>query len=75
MIEFTEKEYTMMMSAIIKCSILNRYVKAGLDVKLNPKNFGFVDLTLDEEEILISKLNDASQLAWLKENRKCVVKE
>jgi hypothetical protein len=70
MIDFTEKEYCIMMSAIIKCHLLNSYVKAGLDVRLNPKNFGFVEMTDDEETVLVSKLNDAAQLAWLKENRK-----
>lgn len=69
MIEFTETEYAIMMSAITKCHLLNRYVKAGLDVRLNPKNFGFVEMTDDEESALISKLNDAAQLAWLRENK------
>lgn len=70
MIEFSEKEYTTMMSAIAKCHLLNSYVKAGLDVRLNPKNFGFIEMTDDEEFMLISKLNDAAQIAWLKESRK-----
>jgi hypothetical protein len=70
MIEFTEHEYAIMMAAVTKCHLLNSYVKAGLDVRLNPKNFGFVEMTDDEEYALISKLNDAAQIAWLKENRK-----
>ena len=70
MINFTEREYVIMMSAIIKCHLLNSYVKAGLDVRLNPKNFGFIEMTDDEENALVSKLNDAAQIAWLKESRK-----
>jgi hypothetical protein len=70
MITFTEHEYAIMMSAIVKCHLLNSYVKAGVDVRLNPKNFGFAEMTDDEESALISKLHDASQIAWLKECRK-----
>lgn len=69
MIEFTENEYVTMMSAIAQCHSLNRYVKAGLDVRLNPKNFEFVEMTDDEVFALISKLYDAAQIAWLKANK------
>jgi hypothetical protein len=68
-INLTERDYTTLMSALIKVRLLNGWVQAGLDVKLTPKNFGFIEMTNEEEWELVQKLYANAQIAWLKESR------
>lgn len=67
--DLTEEDYEICIRAITKCQLLNSYVKSGLPYTVTDKNFGFADLTKDEETILIDKLRKASKLAWLKESK------
>ena len=67
--ELTERECSICMSALVKCCILEGYLNAGLPVTLTKKNFGFPEMTSDEEEALVQKLHDYAQIAWLKERR------
>jgi hypothetical protein len=66
-IELSETDYNICLQAVTKCHLLNGWVKAGLDVRLNAKTFGFAAMTDDEEFALITKLWKQSELAWLKE--------
>ncbi len=70
MTELSEDEYLILFQALQKCIILKRAVKAGLPVTLTDKNFGFAEMTLDEEEQLSDKLLDLSKVAWLQEQKK-----
>ena len=65
----TEIEYNICMLAVIKCHMLQGWINAGLPVNLTKKNFGFPDMSHDEEEILVQKLYENSQIAWLRENK------
>ena len=70
MTEFTERECMIMASAVIKCNLLKSYTEAGLPVTLTEKNFGFERMSDSDEESLLIKLNEISQIAWLNESRK-----
>ena len=66
--ELTEQEYEICLQAVVKCHLLRSYVKSGLHVTLTDKNFGFAEITDEEETVLINKLNNAAKIAWLKNN-------
>jgi hypothetical protein len=68
----SEDEYYICAMAIIKCHLLNKYVKAGLDVRLTPKNFRFHDMTDDEENKLVEKIYYNSELKWLQNQPKII---
>jgi hypothetical protein len=65
----SERECLILAKALIKCRILWRYVGADIPVNLNQKNFGFPEMTDDEEIDLIHKLYTLEQLAFLKETK------
>lgn len=68
-IALTEKDCSTLMLALVKVRILYNAAKAGLDVKITPKNFGFPEMTDEEEWELVQKLYANSQIEWLKETR------
>jgi hypothetical protein len=68
--DLTETDYNICMMAIGKCHLLQRAVKAGLPCNLTKDNFGFPEMTADEEYALITKLYRASELAWLRSQPK-----
>jgi hypothetical protein len=65
-INLSDTDYNICIMAVIKCNLLWRAVKAGLPVNLTDKCFGFVDLSDEEEDLLITKLYANSELAWLR---------
>lgn len=68
--ELTEIEYNICMMAVMKCHFLNTLVKSGLELTpLTKKNFGFAEMTDEEESALIDKLHKHSELAWLKKQK------
>jgi hypothetical protein len=67
--ELSEIDFNICMLAVMKCHLLHQVVEIGLPCSLNSKNFGFPELTDEEESVLIEKLYKASQLAWLKTQR------
>ena len=72
-LELTEVEYNICMMAVMKCNLLWRLVKADVQmVPLTKKNFGFPDLTEEEESQLIEKLYQNSELAWLRKQHRLV---
>jgi hypothetical protein len=70
MSELSEVEYNICMMAVLKCDLLWRVIKSGLPLSpLTEKNFGFPDMTNEEVSVLVEKLHQLSQIAWLKEQR------
>lgn len=70
-ITLSELDYNICMMAVMKCHLLNTYVKAGVQMcPLTTKNFGFAEMTDEEESLLVEKLFRNSELAWLREQRK-----
>jgi len=67
--ELSEIDFNICMLAVMKCQLLHHIVETGLPCSLTSKNFGFPELTDEEESILIEKLYQGSQLAWLKTQR------
>lgn len=69
-LELTSKEWGSLLLAFPKIMLIHGWVKAGLPVQLNSKNFGFPDdISLDEEAALVEKLFAHQQIAWLRETR------
>jgi hypothetical protein len=67
--ELSDTDYNICMMAVMKCNLLHRAVKAGLPCTLTLKNFGFPEITDEEELELVEKLYQASELAWLRSQR------
>jgi hypothetical protein len=68
--ELSETDYNICMMAVMKCHLLNTYVKSGIQMNpLTEKNFGFAEMTDEEESALINKLHKASELSWLRSQR------
>jgi hypothetical protein len=67
--ELSDTDYNICMMAIMKCQLIHRAVKVGLPCTLTSKNFGFPDMTDEEELELVDKLHEASELAWLRAQR------
>jgi hypothetical protein len=68
--ELSKTDYNICIMAVRKCHLLWKAVKAGLPlVPLTERNFGFVDMSDEEEHELFMKLYNNAQIAWLKEQR------
>lgn len=67
--ELTQLDYGACILAITKCQLIWRAVKAGLPVTITKDNFGFCDITDEEESQLIIKLSNNRDIAWLREQR------
>lgn len=67
--ELTEDDYIICMKAVTKCQLLRSYTKSGLKYTVTSDNFGFTDMTDEQELELIEKLELASRAAWLRDNR------
>lgn len=69
-ITMSEKDYIICMMAVEKCHLLWKFIKSGVQMlPLTDKNFGFVEMTDEEEDELFQKLYKNSELAWLREQR------
>lgn len=68
-LELTEEECSICMSAVMKCILFERFTQAGIPMKLTNKNYGFPQMTDEEEDALIKKLHGLSQIAFLKSQR------
>lgn len=69
-ITMSEKDYIICMMAVEKCHFLRKCIKSGIHMRpLDNKNFGFVEMSDEEEDELFQKLYKNSELAWLREQR------
>lgn len=67
--DLTENEIALLMSAFMKITVLSEYTKHGITLTLTDKNFGYPELTIDDEERIMDKLDKLAKIAWLKEQR------
>jgi len=66
-INLTEEECGTAFLAIIKCCLIRDWLKAGLTVTLNKKNFGFPETDINDELVLLGKLDKLAKIAYLRE--------
>ena len=66
----TDIDLNICILAIVKCNLIWRAAKVGLPVNITKKNFGFPDMTQEEEHELLMKLSEQSEIAWLKSQPK-----
>jgi hypothetical protein len=67
--DLTDLDYGTCILAIAKCQLIWRAVKAGLPVTITKDNFGFCELSDEEESQLITKLANNKDIEWLKQQR------
>ena len=71
--ELTREEYGACILAVTKVQLIWRAVKAGLPVNITKDNFGFCDITDEEEMLLVTKLANNQELLWLKQQHSALV--